>query len=100
MQILRVARVIAEICDNEGIAFIAAINGRQRAGPSTAELVRRQFLEFLDPSKVGSNGPRPPTTAVERSWLRPTSWAMMVGLNTRQVVGSSRLNIIVGLQRF
>src|SRR5271168_4378587 len=44
------------------------------------------------PNSRGPIGQLPPTTAVELSRLRPTSWAIMSGLKTGQVLGSSRLN--------
>ena len=47
-QNLGVGRVAAEICDNERITIVAAINRRQRAGTRTSVKPLRQLLELLD----------------------------------------------------
>ena len=97
-QHLGIGRVVAQIGDDESIGIVAAINRRERTGPRTSIKSLWQLFEFLIPSNLGWNGLFPPTTAVERSRLRPTSCAMMRGLKYGQVLGSSRLNII-GLLR-
>jgi hypothetical protein len=100
IQRLGVARVIAEICDNESVATVATINGSQRAGARTAIEALWQLFALLDTKQPRLKGAVTPTTAVERSRLRPTSCAMMSGLKTGQVLGSSRLNLIALLPSF
>src|SRR5438874_9435736 len=58
IQVLGIARVTAEVCDNQGIVIVATINRRQRARPGTAELVLRQLLELGDPDQRGLKRPR------------------------------------------
>src|SRR5262249_36905910 len=48
LQHLGVGRVVAEICDNESIGIIAAINRRERAGTCTSIKPLRELLELLN----------------------------------------------------
>ena len=48
IQHLGLARIIAEIRDNESIATVATINGSQRAGARTAVEPLRQLFALLD----------------------------------------------------
>src|SRR5438309_645013 len=57
-------------------------------------------MSSVIPVRRASNGQLPPTTAVERSRLRPTSWAMIAGAKYGQVAGCSRLNVIGDLPSF
>jgi hypothetical protein len=47
-QRLGVSRIVAEICDNESIAIVVAINRCERAGPRTTVQPLREFHELLN----------------------------------------------------
>ena len=93
-QHLGVGRVVAQVRDDQRIVVVTAIDRRQRARARTAIKSLRQLFELSDAEQPRLEGLFPPTTAVERSRLRPTSWAMMSGLKQGQVLASSRLNVI------
>ena len=80
--------VEAQIDKDERFIIIKAIDPRQCLGSITSIKPLRQLMELFQQTE-----PRwriyffPPTTAVERSFVCPTSCAMMVGLKPFQVAG-------------
>src|SRR6516225_9652463 len=50
-QRLGIGRVIAEICDNEGIGIVATINGRERAGTRASIKPLRELFGLFNPSQ-------------------------------------------------
>jgi hypothetical protein len=87
IQHLGIGRVVAEIGDNEGIAVVTRVNRRQRVCPRISREILRKLLDVANSEQAWTVGTIA-AIAVERSWLRPTSWAMMSGLNAGQLLTS------------
>jgi hypothetical protein len=64
-QHLGIGRVIAEICDNEGIGIVATISGRERAGTRAPMNPLRELLGLFN-SAFAEGGAR---CAQARAWL-------------------------------
>ena len=78
--------VIANIDDNEVSGTMKSVNLRERLCRALPNRPCGNCSNCLSASNPGINKLVPPTTAVERSRLRPTSWAIMTGARVSHVL--------------
>ena len=78
-QHLGIGWIIAQISDNESVAVVRPINSSSALARGLPYSPSGSSANSFIPSKRGATGLLPPMIAVERSRLRPTSWAMIAG---------------------